>query len=227
MQKPRKPRTYPPASPPSAHPLSTEGGRPRCALYSRASTLDQRPELARDELHDHVRRLGGTITLEIEEHGSGARNDRPGLQRVLLAARRGEIDAVLVHRLDRWGRSVLDTLTNIRALETAGVRFIVTSQGLDIRADGDAVSRLTLHILNATSAFERDLIRERTRLGLLAARKRGVKLGRPKHNVSVERVVALRNDGKSWESVATTLGCTVNVARLRYREGAKATAGQR
>jgi DNA invertase Pin-like site-specific DNA recombinase len=114
----------------------------RAAIYHRVSTLDQNPALARDELRAAAARLGAELVVDIEETGSGARNDRPGLQRVMEAARRGKLDAVLVWKLDRFGRSALDVLANIRDLDAAGVRFIATTQGIDIRPGGDAMSRL-------------------------------------------------------------------------------------
>jgi DNA invertase Pin-like site-specific DNA recombinase len=137
----------------------------RAAVYHRVSTLDQNPALARDELRAAAARLGSEIVLDIEETGSGARNDRPGLQRLMDAARRGKLDAVLVWKLDRFGRSALDVLANIRDLDAAGVRFIATTQGIDIRPGGDAMSRLILGVLASVAEFERDLIRERTIVG--------------------------------------------------------------
>ncbi len=125
------------------------------ATYHRVSTVDQNPALARDELHAAATRLGGEVVMAIEEKGSGARNDRPGLQRLLDAARRGNVDAVVCWKLDRFGRSVLDVLANVRALEAAGVRFIVTTQGLDVRPGGDAMSRLILSVLASVAEFER------------------------------------------------------------------------
>src|SRR5574337_123534 len=119
--------------------MGTTSKRMRVAVYHRVSTLDQNPGLARDELHDAVARLGGDVVLDLEETGSGARNDRPGLQRLMEAARRGKLDAVVVWKLDRFGRSALDVLTNIRDLDAAGVRFIAMTQGIDIRPGGDAM----------------------------------------------------------------------------------------
>jgi DNA invertase Pin-like site-specific DNA recombinase len=102
----------------------------RAALYHRVSTLDQDPTLASSELRAAAKRLGYRSVLDVEETGSGAQNDRPGFKRVLEAARLGKIDALLVFKLDRAGRSALDLLANIRALvEEHGVRFVVTSQG--------------------------------------------------------------------------------------------------
>ncbi len=115
----------------------------------------------------------------MEKTGSGARNDRPGLQRLTDAARRGRLDVVLVWKLDRFGRSALDVLANIRDLDAGGVRFIATTQGIDIRPGGDAMSRLILGVLASVAEFERDLIRERTRLGMAKARAAGKRIGRP------------------------------------------------
>jgi DNA invertase Pin-like site-specific DNA recombinase len=89
------------------------------------------------------------------------------------AAQRGALDIVLVQRLDRWGRSTLDLLTNIRRLRSAGVAFAAIAQGLDVRPEPDAVSELTLTILAAAAEIERSLIVERTLEGLAAARRAG------------------------------------------------------
>lgn len=175
--------------------------------YHRVSTVDQNPTLARDELRAAATRLGGEVVLAIEEQGSGARNDRPGLQRVLDAARRGKLDAVVCWKLDRFGRSVLDVLANVRALEAAGVRFIVTTQGLGVRPGGDAMSRLILSVLASVAEFERDLIRERTRLGLRKARADGKRIGRPAvlAPATVAQAKRLRAAGQSWAQVATAV----------------------
>lgn len=187
----------------------------RAALYHRVSTLDQNPTLARTELRASAKRLGFRIVLDVEETGSGAQNDRPGFKRVLDAARLGKIDALLVYKLDRAGRSALDLLANIRELvEVHGVRFLVTSQGLDLKPGGDAISRLLMTVLAAVAEFERDLIRDRTRLGLAAARRKGVRLGRrPKPGPQPAVVIARRRAGVSWARVAAELGCTIGKAR--------------
>src|SRR5262249_39013751 len=151
-----------------------------CGLYHRVSTLDQNPELARDELRSAARRYGYEIAIEVEETGSGAQNDRPGLQQIMDSARRGKIDAVLAWKLDRVGRSALDLLANIRALEDSGVRFIAITQGIDIKPNGEPMTRLLLTMLAAIAEFERDLIRERTRLGIARARAAGKRVGRPR-----------------------------------------------
>ena len=187
----------------------------RSALYHRVSTSEQDASLAHAELliAADVRQLG--VVLDIEETGSGARNDRPGLNRVLLAARRGEIDTVICWKLDRFGRSALDLLANIRQLTDAGVRFIATSQGIDIKPHGDSMSRLMVTMLAGVAEFERDLIRERTRLGLEKARRAGKQLGRPRaaSAPSPSEVSRLRASGTSWRKIGEALNCTPSAAR--------------
>lgn len=185
------------------------------ALYHRVSTLDQDPTLARNELRQAAAGMGMTVVMDVEEAGSGAKNNRPGLQRVLAAARRGEVKAILVWKLDRFGRSALDLLGNIRALEEAGCRFVVVTQGLDIKPGGDAINRLLLTMLAGVAEFERELIRERTMLGLEAARKRGRVLGRPFVKADTARIKELRAEGASWTKIAREARCTVATARRR------------
>lgn len=149
----------------------------RVALYHRVSTLDQDPALAREELHAAAARMG-TIVADVEETGSGAKNNRPGLAEVMAAVRARKVDAVVVWKLDRFGRSALDLLANVRELQNAGCRFIATTQGLDTA--GGATSQLILTVLAGVAEFERELIRERTTLGMAKARKEGKTIGRPR-----------------------------------------------
>lgn len=144
--------------------------------YHRVSTLDQDPELARAELRRGAELRGLHVVEAIEETGSGANNDRPGLQRALKAAKGRTL---LVWKLDRFGRSALDVLSNLRRHVDAGGRFVAVTQGLDVR-QGDAMSGLILAVLAAVAEFERSLIVERTRLGLERAKAAGRYPGRPR-----------------------------------------------
>lgn len=209
----------------------------RAALCHRVSTLDQDKTLARDELRSWAKRQRARVVLDIEEKGSGASNDRPDQQRVMAAARAGKLDVVAVWKLDRWGRSVLDVAATIRELvDVCGVRFVAITQGLDLRP-GDAVSRMVLHMLAAVAEFERELIRDRTRLGLARARKRGVKLGRrpvPRPDVEAVREVMREREEyspkPSLRVVAGHLRCSVHALRevlasRRYRDALRDKGG--
>jgi DNA invertase Pin-like site-specific DNA recombinase len=203
--------------------------RLRAALYHRVSTREQNPRLARAELRAAARARGLRVVLDVEETASGKGGGRPGLERVLDAAQRGQLDVVLVQRLDRWGRSTLDLLSNIRRLRSAGVHFAAIAQGLAVRPEHDAVSELTLTILAAAAEFERAVIVERTLDGLAAARRAGKRLGRPlgPHAPAPERVAALRAAGRSWPEVARRLRCTVGSARRAFARGLPKTGPRR
>jgi putative DNA-invertase from lambdoid prophage Rac len=187
----------------------------KTAIYHRVSTLDQDPSAARQELRAAATARSLVTVLEIEETGSGARNDRPGLQRVMESATRHRIDTLLCWKLDRFGRSALDLLSNLRQLEDHGVRFIACSQGIDIRPNGDPMSRLILTVLAGVAEFERSLIVERTKLGLQKALRNGQKLGRrvSRDAPNPATVAALRASGASWEQIGRQLGCHPSAAR--------------
>jgi DNA invertase Pin-like site-specific DNA recombinase len=167
------------------------------------------------ELRAAAEQRGYKVTLEVAETGSGARSDRPGLQRTLDAARKGKVSAVIVTRLDRFGRSSLDLLANIRALTDAGVRFTCTEQAIDIKPGGDPMGQLVLTILAGVAEFERTIIRDRVREGQRRAIARGVKMGRPMDEKAPDpkKVQASRARGYSWAEVARTFNCTVSAAR--------------
>jgi putative DNA-invertase from lambdoid prophage Rac len=203
--------------------------RPRAALYHRVSTREQNARLARGELRAAAAARGLRVVLEVEETASGRGSVRPGLDRVLDAAQRGAVEVVMVQRLDRWGRSTLDLLANLRRLRSAGVGFVAIAQGLEIRPQHDAVSDLTLTVLAGVAEFERAVIVERTLDGLAAARRAGKHLGRPlgPSAPAPERVAELRAAGRSWTAIARRLGCTVASARRALLRGLPKTGARR
>lgn len=199
----------------------------RAALYHRVSTLDQNPNAAFRELELAAKQRGLKVTMAMKEAGSGANNDRPGLQELLANARRGYFDQVLVWKLDRFGRSALDLLANLRALNNAGVGFTVVTQGIEMRPDGDSMSRLLITMLAAVAEFERELIRERTRAGMAHARRNGKRLGRPRvAPVDARDVAELRGNMLAWGEIAATLGCSVHAAQHAHATLAKKGASK-
>ncbi|WP_242392004.1 recombinase family protein [Anaeromyxobacter oryzisoli] len=150
------------------------------AIYARVSTGEQSCEQQVTALREAADRMRLTPALVVEETGSGAKADRPGLIRVMDAARRGEVRAVLVWKLDRLGRSVLDLARNVDELRRAGVRLVAVTQGIDLDPDRpDAAAKMAADMLAAVAEYERALIVERTRAGLDRARRKGTKSGRP------------------------------------------------
>jgi len=148
----------------------------RVGLYARVSTNDQQTiPLQIRALREYAARRGWAIALQVKEVGSGAsqRQLREGL---LNAARRREIDVVLVWRLDRWGRSVTDLLATLQELEHLGVGFVSLTEALDLTTPA---GRAMAGLLAIFSEFEREILRERVRAGLAHARQNGKRLGRP------------------------------------------------
>lgn len=189
----------------------------KAALYHRVSTVDQDTTLARAELEAAAKARGYEVALSIEETGSGAKKNRPGLLRVLAEAKAGTIQAVIVWKLDRWGRGTIDLLENIRTLKDAGCRFVAITQGIDIKPGADPVGNLLLTMLAGVAEFERELIRERVLLGMAKARREGKRLGRPTVPAPEEQasVMSLRSQGLSWREVGAALGQHPSMARRR------------
>lgn len=185
----------------------------RVAIYARTSTQDQDCGIQRRELLTEAQRRGWTVTHEYMDAGvSGAQRSRPRLDELLAAAKRREFDAVLVWKIDRFGRSVLHFTENLRLLDAAGVRFIATSQGIDTD-QANPTSRLLTHILAAVAEFERDLIRERTTAGMRHAKANGVQVGRRHRVFDRERARELRDAGRSWQEIARELGVPASTIR--------------
>jgi DNA invertase Pin-like site-specific DNA recombinase len=148
----------------------------RAGLYARVSTHDQRTlPLQRRALRDYATRRGWTVTIEIKEVGSGA-SVRELRQKLLDAARRRDIDVVVVWRLDRWGRSMADLVTTPQELRDIDVGFISLTEALDLTTPS---GRAMAGMLAVFAEFEKEILRERVRAGLAHARFNGKRLGRP------------------------------------------------
>jgi DNA invertase Pin-like site-specific DNA recombinase len=179
----------------------------RTALYARVSTSDQRPEVQLAPLRAWAAARGADV-LEYVDHGvSGRRDRRPALDELLGAIRRREVGSVVVTKLDRLARSVRH-LTHLAAeLEALGVALVVLDQSIDTSS---SAGRLLFHVLGAIGEFEAELCRERTRAGLAAARRRGVKLGR-RPALDAERIARarrMRGAGRSLREIGRVLGCS-------------------
>jgi DNA invertase Pin-like site-specific DNA recombinase len=135
----------------------------RVGLYARVSTLDQQTlPMQNRAMREHAARRGWAIALQVKDVGSGA-SQRQLREKLLEAARRRETDAVLVWRLDRWGRSVTDLLTTLQELEHLDVGFVSLTEALDLTTPA---GRAMAALLAVFAAFEREILGERVRAGL-------------------------------------------------------------
>ena len=150
----------------------------RVLTYTRVSTEDQTVEPQDMELQRWAVAGGHTIVGTYSDMMSGTKESRPGLNALLERCKgREQIDAVVCVKLDRIARSVLNFSRIMRLLEKENIALVCTSQGIDT-TDSNPCGRLMRDILSAFAAFEREVISERTKAGLAAAKKRGVKLGK-------------------------------------------------
>ena len=148
----------------------------RVGLYARVSTQDQQTlPMQNRAMREYAARRGWTIAMQVKEVGSGAAQ-RQRREELLEAARRREIDVVVVWRLDRWGRSVTDLLATLQELEHLGVGFVSLTEALDLTTPA---GRAMAALLAVFAEFEREILSERVRAGLAHARQNGRRLGRP------------------------------------------------
>src|SRR5260370_25640520 len=136
----------------------------RTALYTRVSTVEQNSELQLRDLQSQADREGWQLVDTYQDTISGCNANRPGLSRPPADALARKFDCLLVWKLDRFGRSLIDCLDNIRTLEYHGVRFIAVTQRLDTDHRNPACKFL-FHVLGAAAEFEKYLVRERSQAG--------------------------------------------------------------
>jgi DNA invertase Pin-like site-specific DNA recombinase len=141
---------------------------------------------------------------------SGSREQRPQLDRLLSACRRREVDAVVVYRYDRFARSLRQLVNALGEFDALGIQFISLHDGVDTSTPN---GRLVFGIFASIAEFERELIRERVRSGVAAARARGKQIGRPRRQIDISQITTLRAQGCSWREIARQLGVGLGTAR--------------
>jgi putative DNA-invertase from lambdoid prophage Rac len=187
----------------------------KVALYARVSTADQKSLKSQmDEMRNYALGRSWEIISEVKEVGSGGKI-RPKREELLQMARRREIDCIIVWKLDRWGRSMTDLVTSLQELREIGVQFVSVRDALDFTT---TMGRALAGMLAVFAEFERDILRERVKAGLQAAKAEGRVGGRPKATTEEQRIQIkkLLSKGISKSEVARTL----NVSRATVRREA-------
>jgi DNA invertase Pin-like site-specific DNA recombinase len=194
----------------------------RVALYIRVSTAEQNTLNQRRELQAVAERHGWEVAAVYEDAGiSGAkgRDRRPGLDALMKAVARREVDMVAAWSVDRLGRSLTDLLDVLKDLHAKGVDLFLHQQGLDTSTPS---GRAMYQMLGVFAEFERAMIRERVMAGLARAKADGIKLGRKTlEDADAKKVRAIRNmlsDGLGVRRIARDLRVGVGTV-LRLRDG--------
>lgn len=188
----------------------------RTALYARVSTLNgQDPEMQLCEMREYASLRGWEIAGEYTDQGiSGSRESRPQLNRLMADAQQRKFDAVLVWKIDRFGRSLKHLVNSLAELAAWGVAFVSLRDNLDLSTPS---GRLMFAVIGAMAEFERSLIQERVRAGLRNARAKGQQLGRPQRIVSHDAILRLKAEGVSLRQIAEQLGIGYGTVRARLR----------
>lgn len=185
----------------------------RAAIYARVSTSDQSCERQVTELTAFAERSGYNVISTFKETASGIKANRAERSKIIALAQARKIDVVLVSELSRWGRSTQDLLDTLNRM--AGWKVsVVAMSGMTFEL-GTPHGRMMATMLAGIAQFERDLLSERVKSGLAAARARGRKLGRqpgqrPKSDRLAPKVIELVAEGRSYRWIARDLGISKN-----------------
>lgn len=195
----------------------------KVAIYCRVSTTDQSCERQERDLRSYARKAGWKIVGVFKETVSGVKGNRKERQAIMALAQARKIDVILVTELTRWGRSTIDLIHTLQELQSWSVSLIAQSgMQFDLRT---SQGKLIASIMASIAEFERDLISERVKSGLAAAKASGKKIGRqPGQRVKADRlapkVIKLVGAGESYRQVAARLKIsktTVNEIMKRHR----------
>jgi len=187
----------------------------RAAIYARVSTSNhsQSPEMQLLELREYANRRAWQTVEYVDVGVSGSKEHRPELDRLLSECRRRRVDAVLVYRYDRFARSLRQLVNALEEFRSLGIQFISLHEGVDTSTPN---GRLVFGIFASIAEFERELIRDRVRSGLAAARANGKRLGRPRVVADRARIAALRAQGRSWREITEETGISKGCAQRAF-----------
>ena len=196
----------------------------RVAIYCRVSTTDQSCVRQERDLRSYAQQAGYEVVGVWKETASGTKHNRTQRNQIMALAQAHSIDAVLVTELTRWGRTTLDLIHTLQDLAHWQVSLIATT-GIQFDLDTPQ-GKLIAGIMASLAEFERDLVRERVRSGLAAAKAKGKKLGRQpgqriKSDHLAPKVLQMVEQGSSYRQIARELHLsktTVNEIVKRHRQ---------
>lgn len=186
----------------------------KVAIYTRVSTNNQSDDLQLERLKQYCSARGWQIFDIYRDKASGAKRSRPELDRMMQEASDHRFDTVLVWKFDRFARSLSHLIQALEIFESLKIRFISLSDNVDLST---ASGRLMFQIVGAMAEFERSLIKERVIAGIGTARKKGVKLGRPRRFVRVSEIESLRKQSKSWSEISREMKVPLTTVKRAAR----------
>lgn len=179
----------------------------RAAVYIRISSNDQKTALQDDELPEYCQYRKWQIVETYTDVLTGSKDRRPALDRLMMDAHRRKFDVVLIWKFDRFARNTRFLLEAVETFLALGIDFVSFTENLDTTTP---MGKAVVTILGALGELERSNIRERVIAGQRAAKRRGVRFGRPTREIDRIAVEKLRATGKSWREVAAQLNVAKN-----------------
>jgi DNA invertase Pin-like site-specific DNA recombinase len=178
----------------------------RIVIYARVSTDNQSHDSQLDEARSYCLRRNWVVAEEVTDVASGGKCSREGLDRLMAQIRRGKIETVVVFRLDRLARSLSHLAQMLAEFQLHRTALVCPGQGIDT-SNTNPAAQLQVNILAAVAQFERELIVERIKAGVSAAKARGVKLGRPtRYTTMLPQVRELVQRGMKPSTISLQLG---------------------
>lgn len=177
----------------------------KTCIYTRTSTDKQQNGLESQKraLEEYCKARSITDYLAFEDFGvSGTKSSRPQLDKLMAEVRAGTVDTVIVYSFSRFARSTKFLLDTLELFCKLKVNFISLSENLDLNTP---MGRAMFTIISALASLERDLISERVRSGMVNARAKGKKIGRPQ-SIQYELVAKLRAEGYTYREISSMMG---------------------
>ena len=179
----------------------------KAVIYARVSTRDQTAENQTLELQKVAKRNGWAVEAVFEDQISGAKTNRPALQRLLQGVVRKEFDLVMVWDVSRLGRSLRNLVQLLDDFHAKGVNLYFHQQGIDTTTPS---GKMMFQMCGVFAEFERSMIQERVKAGLDRAKAQGKRLGRPPvPPVLINQIKALRASGMSFPAISRKTGISV------------------
>ncbi len=204
-----------------------------CAIYARVSTDSQDYSRQVEELRAYVARQGWECAEYLEKESAKIGSNRPVLAKLLADARLKKFEAVVVWKIDRFGRSLLEFISNLKTLYALDIRFIAAGQGGIDTDQRNPFTKMLMHLLAMFAEFELDMIHERTGPGLKRYMKlyeegrvgsgrerqsrsgRNLPVGRPSNDFPRATAKRLRDAGLSYRRIAKELAIPFNTVRKK------------
>jgi len=174
----------------------------RAAVYIRISTNDQHMDMQQATLPEYCEFRRWDIVETYQDTMSGSKDRRPALDRLMQDAKRGKFDVVVVWRFDRFARSTRFLLESLELFKGLNIDFVSCSESIDTSTD---MGKAVFTIIAAIAELERSTIRERVIAGQKAAKRKGVRFGRPEVEFDEDKARKLRSRGCSWRQISAEL----------------------